>query len=104
MSGPDYVGHRLIIYTGQFALVNLMGGVKVDDGLEGVQDENHKTQIMAEISICLLVFCTRNQKPAHHFENLQMKKKKKKKCVIGFIFYRWIFWGGLFIFLFVPSR
>lgn len=72
MSGPDYVGHRLIIYTGQFALVNLMGGMKVDDGLEGVQDENHKTQIVAEISICLLVFCTRHQKPAHHFKNLQM--------------------------------
>lgn len=43
ISGPDYVGHRLIIYTGQFALVNLMGGMKVDDELEGVQDENHKT-------------------------------------------------------------
>lgn len=30
----DYVGHRLIIYTGQFALdnlVGLMGGVNVDD-------------------------------------------------------------------------
>lgn len=56
MSGSDYLGHRLIIYTGQFALVNLMCGVKVDDELEGVQDENHKTQIMAEINICLITF------------------------------------------------
>lgn len=56
MSGPDYVGHRLLPYTGQFALVNLMVGVKVDDELEGAQGENHKTQIMAEISSCLLAF------------------------------------------------
>lgn len=48
MSGRDYLGHWLIIYSGQFAFINLMGGVKVDHELEGVQDESHKTQIMAE--------------------------------------------------------
>lgn len=45
MPGRKYVGHRLMIQPGQFALDNLAGGVKVDDELEGVQDKSHECRL-----------------------------------------------------------
>lgn len=69
MSGRDYLGHWLIIYSGQLALINLMGGVKVDHELEGVQDESHKRRLWWKINVCS---CTQHEKLPRHFKTLQM--------------------------------